>query len=68
MRPAKAGPNIVRRTKMYKIEFYDDGILRNCTAESRNDAIVMFDIFTRVWPHVYMWDENSKIVNEYHAE
>jgi hypothetical protein len=53
---------------MYKIEFADDGILRTCTTESRNDAIVMFDIFTRVWPHVYMWDENSKIVNEYHAE
>jgi len=53
---------------MHRIEFYDDGILRTCIAESRNDAIVMFDVFTRHYPHVYMWDANSKIVNEYHTE
>ena len=52
----------------YRIEFDDQGILRECFVESYYTAITLMDVLQRKYTHVYLLIvEPEKLIAEYHA-
>jgi len=48
---------------MHRIEFYDDGILRDCTTDNEHTATTLFNIMTKEYPRVY-WYMTTTICDE----
>lgn len=40
---------------MYRIEFNDEGILRDCTTDNTLTAVELFHNLSKVYPHVYVY-------------
>jgi hypothetical protein len=40
---------------MHRIEFVDDGILRDCTTDNHFTAATLFDVLQRKYPQVYWY-------------
>jgi len=46
---------------MHRIEFVDDGILRDCTTDNHFTAATLFDVLQRKYPQVYWYRINTML-------
>ncbi len=52
---------------MYRIEFEDDGILRDCVTDNFYTAVTLFNLFMYGYPHIYMFKDNI-LEREHHRQ
>ena len=52
----------------YRIEFDDQGILRECLTDNYYTAVALMDTLQRKYPHVYLFEvEPEKLLTEFHV-
>ena len=52
---------------MYRIEFVDDGILRECNTDNYYTALTLFNLFMYGYKATYMFEGNN-LVREHHHQ